>query len=318
MLSLSLSGNINILNASKPIKPSSVIHGHQVSLVALSCTADSIITGSYDGTVCAWKNGLASTLGGAKHSAKIAAIAATKKNVVSVGWDDTVRFASGKPLKYTSSMALNAQPSDVAICSGNESLSAVSTAKGISLFYDGKLVFETPENMFISAQWTPTCVAISNDGTKLAAGSEEMKIYLFDIKSNSSLESKADMILEGHRGALTCIEFSPSGDQLAAGDANREIRIWDLLSKTAVVQGMWVFHTTRVTSLSWTPSGKFVASGSLDEHVYIWSIDKPMKKSKIEYLHKDGVTGVQFLSESELVTVGNDGCVNKYQITLPA
>jgi WD40 repeat protein len=185
----------------------------------------------------------------------------------------------------------------------------VSTNKGVKLLRDQKLVFETPE-----CAWTPTCVAISPSEDLVAVGSQEdMKIHLFDVVNGSSLVESGEIV--GHLGALTCVAFSPDGALLAAGDTYREVRVWDVASRAAKVQGMWVFHSTRVTSVAWAPSGNFVASGSLDERIYVWDVHSPMKKRVFDFSHKDGVTGVSFVSESELVSVGNDACVNYWDLS---
>ncbi|KUF90143.1 hypothetical protein AM588_10004669 [Phytophthora nicotianae] len=225
--------------------------------------------------------------------------------IASSGWDDQLRFAND--IEYTGATALNAQPNGVAITESG--LAVVSTNKGVKLLRDQKLVFETPE-----FSWTPTCVAISPSEDLVAIGSQEdMKIHLFDVVNGSSLVESGE--ITGHLGALTCVSFSPDGSLLAAGDTYREVRVWDVSSRSAKVQGMWVYHSTRVTSVAWAPSGNFIASGSLDERIYIWDVNSPMKKRFFEFSHKDGVTGVSFVSETELVSVGNDACVNYWDLS---
>lgn len=305
MLSLSLSGHINYLDPTNPSKPSKVLHGHQVSLMAVAQSQNSLITGSYDGTVCAWKDGTPSTVGGLVHTAKISSISAalTTSDFASTGWDDTVRFGSGD--QYIGNSGLNGQPNGVSICTSDPSIVVVSTSKSVTLLRNQQAVFSTPE-----FSWTPTCVTIAADGSQVAVGSQEdMKIHLFDVSGDSLVESGE---ISGHRGALTCVAYSPDGTQLAAGDSYREVRVWDVASRSAVVESMWVYHTTRVTSISWHPSGQFVASGSLDEFIYIWNVSSPMKRVKFEYAHKDGVTGVVFIDSDNLISIGNDGCVNTW------
>ena len=63
-------------------------------------------------------------------------------------------------------------------------------------------------------------------------------------------------------------------------------------------------------SLILAPSGAFLATGSLDETVYVWELASPRKfAAEIKYAHKDGVTCVGWLSDAQLVSGGNDGCV---------
>ncbi|GAB9464547.1 Wd40 repeat stress protein/actin interacting protein [Globisporangium polare] len=307
IVSLSLSGDLNYLDLNNPSRPKRVVQAHQVSILSLTTdpARDLILTGSYDGVVCSWKNKLASVLGGNAHSGKIAGIAANASQIASVAWDDHIRYSDG--VDYNVSTSLNAQPTGVALGPGSSALAVVSSNKGVKLLLDQRVVFETPE-----FSWTPSCVAISPSGDLVAVGSQEdKKIHLFDVVNNT-LQETGEIV--GHLGALTSVAFSPDGTLLAAGDTYREVRVWDVASRSAKVQGQWVFHSTRVTSVAWSPSGQFVVSGSLDERIYIWNVENPMSKQSFDFAHKDGVTGVRFLAENQLVSVGNDACVNFWQL----
>jgi WD40 repeat protein len=308
LISLSLSGDLNYLDVNNPSKPKQIVQAHQVSILALATepSRDLILTGSYDGAVCAWSNKVATALSGSIHTAKITGIAVNENSIASSGWDDQVRFADGQ--QYIGSTPLNAQPTGIAVGPSGSGLVVASTNKGIKVLRDQRLVFETPE-----FAWTATCVAISPSGDLVAVGSQEdKKIHLFDLANDTLVESGE---IVGHLGALTCVAFSPDGTLIAAGDSYREIRVWDVASRTAKVQGQWVFHSTRVTSVAWSPSGKFVASGSLDERIYIWNVENPASKKFFEFTHKDGVTGVSFTSETQLVSVGNDACLNHWDLS---
>jgi WD repeat-containing protein 1 (actin-interacting protein 1) len=305
LVSLNLAGDLNYLDINNPSKPKRTVQAHLVSTLALATepTRGLLLTGSYDGVVNSWTNQLASTISGSAHTGKITGIDANASTIVSVGWDDQIRFSNGT--EYTASVPLGAQPTGVALAPGDSTLAVVSTNKGIKLIKDQRLVFETPE-----FAWTPTCVAVAPSGDLVAVGSmEDKKIHLFDVVGDSLKESGE---IVGHLGALTSVAFSPDGTQLAAGDAYREVRVWDVASRAPVVQGSWVFHSTRVTSVAWSPSGKFVVSGSLDEQIYVWNVENPGSKTLFEYAHKDGVTGVRFVAEDKIVSIGNDACLNSW------
>lgn len=59
---------------------------------------------------------------------------------------------------------------------------------------------------------------------------------------------------------VSALAYSPDGQYLAVGDSNREVSVFARGSGsgqwTALVQGQWVHHTSRITALAWSPSGQ--------------------------------------------------------------
>ena len=55
-------------------------------------------------------------------------------------------------------------------------------------------------------------------------------------------------------------------------------------------------------------------SGSLDTSVEIWSVKEPMKHISIKSAHQESVTGVSFLNENTVVSVGADGFIKGFEI----
>jgi WD40 repeat protein len=307
----------------------SIWHGHQVSLTALALDVEHsiVVTGSYDGVVNAWKGATATRMGGSTHNtAKISCMDILNGLVARGGWDDTVRFghvvggSSAQTCTYTSSVPLNgAQPLDLALATYEKNgpmLCAVATNKGVKVLVNDSIVYESP---VVSCNWTPTCIAVSPSGTQVAVGADDLHIHLYDVVlhdhgGHSSFHLQETAPLTGHLGALTSLAYSPNGNFLAAGDAYRDVRVWDMVSRSAVVAGQWVFHTTRVTSVAWSPSGNFVASGSLDEHVIVWNVTTPSKRHKFDYAHKDGVMSVKFMADDQVISIGNDACIRTWRV----
>ena len=80
-------------------------------------------------------------------------------------------------------------------------------------------------------------------------------------------------------------------------------------------KGRWCFHTQRVTCLAWSKDDSVLASGGNDDSIYLWSLAKKMKRVHYPFVHRGGLSGLEFLNGMVLVSAGSDGCVNQWDVT---
>jgi len=66
-------------------------------------------------------------------------------------------------------------------------------------------------------------VCFSPDGTKLASGSEDTTITIWDVATGTELTT-----LWGHSKLVSSVSFSPDGTKLASGSLDRGIKICDV------------------------------------------------------------------------------------------
>ena len=112
------------------------------------------------------------------------------------------------------------------------------------------LCFQTLEGHSSSVK----SVAFSPDGSRIASGSSDRTIKIWDAKSGKEIRT-----LEGHSDSVA---FSPDGSRIASGSADRTIKIWDakLGKKIHTLEG----HSGSVKSVAFSPDGSRIASGSAD------------------------------------------------------
>jgi WD repeat-containing protein 1 (actin-interacting protein 1) len=330
MVSLSLNGNLNILDREAPAAPVT-LQAHQVALTAVHVNpaTNACYTASCDGVVCARSHMVGAAAGAAvsrrcvgedkrllsgnAHSNKVVGLATVGNSLVSVGWDDCLRVAAICPedataAAYSRSTALTGQPSGLA--SAGE-LIAVTTTQEVALYnLDTKLGAQG------SLGYGALCVSVRPDGAEIAVGGDDNKTHIYAVSGG---QLTAGPVVEG-RSAVTSLAYSRTGTHLAIGDAGRQVDVYSTADWSAVVRGKWVFHTSKVTCLSWSPSDTFLASGSLDESIYIWELAAPASKTCIPFAHTGGVTGLAWIKsdtdgdspenqDRHLVSVGNDQTV---------
>ena len=70
-------------------------------------------------------------------------------------------------------------------------------------------------------------VAFSPDGKRVASGSSDQSIRIWDMEN---VESQP-VVLEGHTDSVLSVVFSPDGKRVASGSEDQSIRIWSTLEK---------------------------------------------------------------------------------------
>ncbi|CAD8204796.1 unnamed protein product [Paramecium pentaurelia] len=122
---------------------------------------------------------------------------------------------------------------------------------------------------------TVCSVSFSPDGTKLASGSDDISICLWDVKTGK-LKAK----LEGHTNWVQSVCFSPDGTTLASGSQDQSIRLWDI--ETGEQKAKLDGHTHYVYSICFSPDGTTLASGSFDNTIRLWEFKTGKQKAILQ------------------------------------
>ncbi|KAJ7468007.1 WD40-repeat-containing domain protein [Mycena latifolia] len=312
IVSLSLSGDLNVFDSRVGDKPTRVVTGPQKSITAMAAAgAGTFLAGTADGRVVEYSvaSGDAAPMQGQGHTSIIVGLAAAPDGkVFSAGYDDRVREISSTSFSEAS-ISTAAQPK--AIAAAADGTVFVVEASGVEAIRNNQKVAH------LATKYTPS--AVGTNGALVAVGGEDQKVRLHEW-SGTALKEVA--LLEGSKGVLSALEFSPDGTMLAAGDSSGRIVLFDVKEKT-MITGRWSFHSARINSLTWTADSKHCASGSLDTHVYVWSVANPIRNIALKNAGPGGVNAVLWVGGSTgksgtLASAGADGCVRLWEVTFHA
>ena len=124
-------------------------------------------------------------------------------------------------------------------------------------------------------------VAFSPDGFKLASGSSDNTVKVWDVATGA-----LQATLRGHANAVTRVAFSPDGATLASASADGAVKLWNTQQpkeSPTTLRG----HAGHVLDLAFSPNGKVLASaggGSADEEVRLWDLNLPSQRETFDGL----------------------------------
>lgn len=111
------------------------------------------------------------------------------------------------------------------------------------------------------------CIAYSQDGSKIATGSDDGKIKIWD-----SVSGLCVVTLTAHVSAVTALVFGTRGNVLFSASLDGSVRAWDLL-RYRNFRTFTAPERAQFTSLAVDPSSELVCAASRDEFtIHVWNV----------------------------------------------
>ena len=109
-------------------------------------------------------------------------------------------------------------------------------------------------------------IAFAPTGDRLAVGSREGTIYLWDFKRKEKLKP-----LIGHTNHIWSVCFSPDGKRLVSGSDDRIARLWDVASGEEIAT-LPLDEPRTLMEIAFSPCGNLIAGGLFGE-LRLWNAE---------------------------------------------
>lgn len=278
---------------------------HLITCLAISQDGTCLASGGNDNVVRLWatSNGrLLKVLQGHTDEVTSVEFSPNDSNILSGSRDKTCILwnkNSGNPVdvfkeeNHVNSVAFNPSSADEFICAvGNELKMYNISQKKL------RQTFEEHSD-------TVTVVAISSDGAKIASGSLDQTIIIWEHNGNMLRK------IHAHKTPVLSIKFSPDNHLLISSSQDKEIKTWNMSNYTNEME--IEAHYLNINSIAYSPDGSQILSGSNDCKVKIFKAKSGAEIKSFDS-HTGNVISVGFSRCGTIMySAGWDNAIRVYQ-----
>ena len=152
-------------------------------------------------------------------------------------------------------------------------------------------------------------VAWSPDGTRIASGSADQTVQIWDANTGNLV-----VTYSGHSAEVKAVAWSPGdGKHMASGSLDTTVQVWDAFTGSTLLT--YRGHSQVVRSVAWSPDGTRIASASEDKTVQVW--DAFTGSTLLTYRgHSDKVITVAWSPDgARIASASFDGTVQVWNAT---
>ena len=160
-------------------------------------------------------------------------------------------------------------------------------------------------------QVSVSVLAFSADGTRLASGSTDKTVRLWDINNRDKW-----ITLQKHTNWINVLAFSPDGKMLASGSVDKTVQLWD--TSTGELLATFTGHINGITALAFSPDSTTLVSGSADGMIQFWDTENGDPLADRITGHTQWIRAATFFKDSStLASVAFNGEVTFWDVKPP-